>query len=174
MNNDKNKYDREKITFIQGFNDNDSKILSKKYPNTIIFSEPKKHNGVNIKNIYKNGFSYNKIQGINSDNIILDDNEISLSIDDNVLLKINKKPIIPRYFYTGAYNPFFKNYLTLQTKKLNYYNINNIENFKTINNFLNGNENDQNKLNENNYLIIESIDNYNKIIISKFNEEYQE
>ena len=175
MNNDKNKYDREKITFIQGFNDNDSKTLSENYPNLIIFSEPKIHNGVNIKNIYKNGFSYNKIQGINYDNnIILDDNEISLSIDDNDLLKINKKPIIPRYFYTGAYNPFFKNYLTLQTKKLNYYNINNIENFKTINDFLNGNENDQNKLNENNYLIIESIDNYNKIIISKFNEESQE
>jgi len=171
MNNDKNKYDREKITFIQGFNDNDSKTLSENYPNAIVFSKPKKYKDIYIKNIYKNGFSYNKIQGINSNNIILDDNKISLGIDDHDLLNINKNLIIPRYFYTGAYNPFFKKYLTLNTEKLNHYNINNIENFNNIDDdFLCEETNEQNKLNENNYLIIESIDNYNKIIISKIDE----
>lgn len=100
-----NKYDREKITFIQGFNNEDSKKISRKCPNAIVFSEPKKYKGIiYIKNIYKNNIPYISIQGIDPDNnkFIFNDNIISLDLDNkNSLLNLNKNEIEVKYFYIG-------------------------------------------------------------------------
>jgi len=159
-----NKSDREKITFIQGFNDSDSKTLSENYPNIIVFSE-------DGKNIYKNGVSYTSTQNINSKNnsFIFDDNIISLDLDnDDILLSLHKNSIdTKRYFYTGINVPN----LEWKTNKLNHYNIKNksIKNFKTINDFL-----DNSTIYESAYnycLFIESLEDNNEIIFIKINND---
>jgi len=99
-----NKYDKEKITFIQGFNNEDSKKISEKCPNAIVFSEPEKYKGIYIKNIYKNNTPYISIQGVDPDNnkFIFNDNTISLDLDNkNGLLNLNTNEIEVKYFYIG-------------------------------------------------------------------------
>jgi hypothetical protein len=152
-----NEKERERIIFLQGFSADDSKELSKEYPQIIIFSSGKNYSAlegaekINFDrksesylndpiigtHIYKNGIEYSLVRGIHPEknSITINETTISIKLDENGLIQFGTFPIEERYFYVGKDNPLNNENNILISKGNNIYEpTNKVEKYNSINN----------------------------------------